>query len=136
MMSFTAEVDMAVAVQEPITNVDLVTEAVLDVYRAKVEDATEMALAEFIDAPRSVGAVRAVVAPRERIVEIALDDESSPETLMDVAWVLNDRAWRLNVLVGLDRLGEAHTALRGAPLTLQGWWYEVDAVHFAGYELP
>jgi hypothetical protein len=127
---------MAVAVQEPITSVDLVTEAVVDVYRSHVEDATEMALAEFIDAPRSVGAVRAIVAPKQRIVEVVLDDDSEPDSLIDVAWVLDDRAWRLNVLVGLERLGEAHTALRGAPLTLQGWWYEAEHVRFAGFERP
>jgi hypothetical protein len=127
---------MAVAVQEPITSVDLVTEAVADVYRSHVEDATEMALAEFIDAPRSVGAVRAVVAPKMRTVEVVLDDDSDPDSLIDVAWVLNDRAWKLNVLVGLERLGEAHTALRGAPLTLQGWWYEADSLRFAAFERP
>ncbi|MDA2978805.1 MAG: hypothetical protein O3B42_03455 [Actinomycetota bacterium] len=127
---------MAVAVQEPITSVDLVTEAVVDVYRSHIEDATEMALAEFIDAPRSVGAVRAIVAPKGRIVEVVLDDDSDPDSLIDVAWVLDNRAWKLNVLVGLERLGEAHTALRGAPLTLQGWWYEDEGVRFAGFERP
>lgn len=127
---------MAVAVQEPVTSVDLVTEAVLHVYQARIEGATEMALAEFIDAPRSVGAVRAVVSSRHRMVEVVLDDESSPETLLEVAWVLDDRGWRLNVLVGLSRLGEAHTALRGAPLTLQGWWFDDDAVQFTGFETP
>ena len=136
MLLFTAEADMAVAVQEPITSVDLVTEAVLDVYRSRIEDATEMALAEFIDNPRSVGAVRAVVAHKERLVEVVLDDESEPDSLIDVAWVLDDRSWKLNVLVGLDRLGEAHTTLRGAPLTLQGWWFDSDAVRFAGFERP
>lgn len=127
---------MAVAVQESITSVDLVTEAVLDIYRARVEDATEMALAEFIDDPRSVGAVRAIVAHRDRMVEVVLDDESEPDALIDVAWVLDDRSWKLNVLVGLDRLGEAHTALRGAPLSLQGWWFDDDAVRFAAFERP
>jgi hypothetical protein len=52
---------MAVAVQEPITSVDLVTEAVLGVYRASIEDATEMTLAEVLGAPNAAGAVRAVV---------------------------------------------------------------------------
>jgi hypothetical protein len=127
---------MAVAVQEPITSVDLVTEAVLDVYRSRVESANEMALAEFVDAPRSVGSIRAVVAPKERLVEVVLDDDSEPDSLIDVAWTLAERAWRLNVIVGLDRLGHAHTELRGAPLTLQGWWFDTDSIRFAGFELP
>jgi len=127
---------MAVAVQEPITSVDLVTEAVLDVYRSKIEGATEMALAEFIDVQTSVGAVRAIVAPKERMVEVVLDDDAEPDSLIDVAWVLDERAWKLNVLVELERLGDAHTSLRGAPLSLQGWWFDADAVRFAGFERP
>ncbi len=127
---------MAVAVQESITSVDMVTEAVLDVYRSQVEEANEMALAEFIDAPKVVGSIRAIVAPARRVVEVVLDGDSSPEDLIEVAWVLSERAWMLNVLVGLDRLGDAHTALRGTPATLQGWWVASDSVHFAGYERP
>jgi hypothetical protein len=127
---------MAVAVQEPITSVDLVTEAVLDNYRARIEDATEMTLAEVLGTPNAAGAVRAVVVPKLRIVEIVLDDESHPDTLANVAWTLDDRSWKLNVVLPLERLGEAHTALRGTPSTLQGWWYEDDAVRFAGFERP
>lgn len=127
---------MAVAVQETATNVDMVTEAVLDNYRARIDDATQMALAEFIDAPKTIGATRAVVCSQNRTVEVVLDDDSDPEALIDAAWVLSGRAWSMNVLIGLDRLGQAHTELRGTPVTLQGWWVADDAVHFAGYERP
>ena len=127
---------MAVAVQEPITSVDLVTEAVLGNYRSRIEDATEMTLAEVLGTPNAAGAVRAVVASKDRIVEVVLDDESHPEMLANVAWTLDDRSWKLNVIVSLDRLGDAHIALRGTPSTLQGWWYADDAVRFAGYERP
>jgi hypothetical protein len=133
---FTAEAEMAVAVQEPITSVDLVTEAVLDVYRARIEEATEMTLAEVLGTPNPAGAVRAVVMAKERTVEVVLDDESHPDALANVAWTLDDRSWKLNVIVSLERLGEAHTALRGTPSTLQGWWYADDAVRFASYERP
>lgn len=127
---------MAVAVQESVTSVDMVTEAALDMYRARFDEANEMALAEFIDAPKVVGSMRAIVAPTDRAVEVVLDADSSPDDLSEVAWVLNDRAWNLNVLVELERLGDAHTALRGTPATLQGWWVADEAVHFAGYERP
>ena len=127
---------MAVAVQEPITSVDLVTEAVLGNYRSRIEDATEMTLAEVLGTPNAAGAVRAVVASKDRIVEVVLDDESHPDALANVAWTLDERSWKLNVIVSLDRLGEAHIALRGTPSTLQGWWYADDAVRFAGYETP
>jgi len=136
MVSFNAEADMAVAVQEPRTSVDFVSEAVLGVHRAHVDEATEMSLAEFLDSPVDAGAVRAVVAERSRMVEIVLDADTAVGILSEVAWALDDRSWLLNVIVSLDRLGEAHTELRGTPCTLQGWWFDDDSVRFSGFETP
>jgi hypothetical protein len=130
------EAEMAVAVQEARTSVDFVTEAVLVTHRGHVNDATEMSLAEFLESPVDAGAVRAVVAERTRMVEIVLDADTDIEMLSEVAWTLDERAWILNVIVSLDRLGEAHTALRGSPCTLQGWWFDDDSVRFAGFEKP
>jgi len=127
---------MAVAVQEPTTSVDFVAEAVLDVYRARVEEATHMSLAEFIDSPRLVGAYRAIVSSESHIVEVILDAESSIHDLGEVAWTVAARGWHCNVLVSLDRLGTAHTELRGNPCSLQGWWFKDESVHFTGYERP
>lgn len=127
---------MAVAVQESVTNVDMVTEAVLDVYRSRIEDATEMALAELVDAPKVVGSTRAIVASSERLIEIVVDDESDPGDLMEVVWAMAERSWRVNVLVQLAKLGGAHTELRGTPATLQGWWLDDDAVRFTSFERP
>lgn len=136
MVSFNAEADMAVAVQEPRTSVDFVSEAVLGAHRAHVDEATEMSLAEFLDSPVDAGAVRAVVAERSRMVEIVLDADTSVGILSEVAWALDDRSWLLNVIISLDRLGEAHTELRGTPCTLQGWWFDDDSVRFSGFETP
>lgn len=127
---------MAVAVQEPRTSVDFVTEAVLAAHRGHITEATEMSLAEFLDSPVDAGAVRAVVADGTRVVEIVLDGETEIDMLSEVAWALDERAWMLNVVVSLDRLGEAHTVLRGTPCTLQGWWFDDDAVRFSGFERP
>ncbi len=127
---------MAVAVQEPTTSVDFVADAVLDVYRAHVEEATHMSLAEFIESPRSVGAIRAIVASDVRVVEVVLDADSPIHALCDVAWTVADRGWHCNVLVSLERLGQAHTELRGSPCTLQGWWFDTDTVRFASHERP
>lgn len=127
---------MAVAVQEARTSVDFVTEAVLVTHRAQVNDATEMSLAEFLESPVDAGAVRAVVAERTRTIEIVLDADTNIEMLAEVAWALDERAWMLNVVVSLERLGEAHTALRGTPCTLQGWWFDEDSVRFSGFEKP
>jgi hypothetical protein len=127
---------MAVAVQEARTSVDFVTEAVLGVHRAHVDDPIEMSLAEFLDSPVETGSVRAVVARTSRTVEVVLDSDTDIGMLSQVAWALSERAWLLNVIVSLNRLGDAHTALRGAPCTLQGWWFDDDLVRFAGFEKP
>jgi len=127
---------MAVAVQEPTTDVDFVAEAVLEVYRAQVDEATHMSLAEFVDSPRLVGAYRAIVSSESRIVEVILDADSPIHDLGEVAWSVASRGWHCNVLVSLDRLGLAHTELRGSPCSLQGWWFEDESVHFTSYERP
>lgn len=127
---------MAVAVQEPSTSVDYVTEAVVNTYRSKVEMSVELSLAELLDAPKSVGAVRAVMVPDAHMVEIVLDEDSPVHAMNEVAWRLASDGMHVNVLVGLNRLGEAHGDLRGAPCTLQGWWFQDDDVHFAGFERP
>lgn len=127
---------MAVAVQEPSTSVDYVTEAVVNTYRSKVEMSVELSLAELLDAPKSVGAVRAVMVPDAHMVEVVLDEDSPVHAMNEVAWRLASDGMHVNVLVGLNRLGEAHGDLRGAPCTLQGWWFQDDDVHFAGFERP
>ena len=127
---------MAVAVQETSTSVDYVADAVLDVYRAHVEEATQMSLAEFIDSPISVGAIRAIVAQDSHSIEVVLDSDSSTTMLAEVAWTVASRGWHLNVLTNLARLGDAHTALRGSPCTLQGWWFEDEMVRFSSHEIP
>ena len=127
---------MAVAVQEPTTNVDYVAEAVLDIYRSHVEEATHMSLAEFIDSPRAVGSIRAIVAQDSHTIEVVLDGDSGTEMLSEVAWTVAARGWHLNVLVNLSRLGDAHTTLRGTPCTLQGWWFGDEMVRFSSHERP
>lgn len=127
---------MAVAVAEPGTSVDYVTGAVVANYRARMEPAAEVTLAELLDAPKAVGALRAVHARTARVVEVVLDSESPVHALAEVAWRLEMDGTRTVVLVSLDRLGEAHGELRGTPCVLQGWWFEDDDVHFTGFETP
>ena len=127
---------MAVAVQEPTTDVDFVTGAVVANHRARVEPSVELSLAEIIDTPVEVGATRAVMAPDARTVEVVLDVETPMFAMSEVAWQIQREGLSLNVLVGLDRLGEAHIQLRGTPCTLLGWWIADDDVRFTGYEIP
>lgn len=127
---------MAVAVQEPTTSVDFVTEAVVANHRARVEPLVELSLAELIDTPVAVGSTRAIMAPDAHTVEVVLDAETPLFYMSEVAWQIAREGLSLNVLVSLDRLGDAHHELRGTPATIQGWWIADDAVHFAGYEIP
>ncbi|MGI9666409.1 MAG: hypothetical protein ACR2N2_04800 [Acidimicrobiia bacterium] len=127
---------MAVAVQEPTTSVDFVTGAVVANHRARVEPSVELSLAELIDSPIEVGSTRVVMAPELRSVEVVLDTDTPLFSMAEVAWGLHADGHVVNVLVSLDRLGDAHHELRGTPCTLQGWWIADDAVHFAGYEIP
>ena len=127
---------MAVAVQEATTSVDFVIGAVLANHHARVEPSTELTLAELIDVPVDVGALRAVMAPGARTVEVVVDAESSLHLINAAAWSIAGQGLALNVLVNLERLGEAHWELRGAPCTLQGWWFADDDVCFAAYERP
>lgn len=127
---------MAVAVQEATTSVDFVIEAVVANHRARVEPSTELTLAEIIDVPVEVGALRAVMAPDSRTVEVVVDAETSLHAINGAAWSVAAEGLSLNVLVDLGRLGEAHWELRGSPCTLQGWWFADDDVCFAAYERP
>jgi len=127
---------MAVAVAEPSTSIDYVTGAVLANYRARLDPAAEITLAEVMDPPKDVGTLRAVRCDATRTVEVVLDRESPIHAMAEVAWRLQRDAQQVVVLVSLDRLGEAHGELRGTPCTLQGWWFEDDDVHFTGFETP
>jgi hypothetical protein len=128
---------MAVAVQDrSITDVDHVLAAVVAAYMGHREPVDEVLLAELVTEAGAVGAVRAVVAPSVRCVEVALDDGLDPDALIPPAWEIAGRGWTLVVLTPLERLGDAHTALRGVPCVLQGWWSADDAVAFSAHETP
>jgi hypothetical protein len=128
---------MAVAVHEAqATDVDQVIGSVMEGYASQREVVTEMPLAEFAPTPRSVGALRSVVAVEAHTVEIALDDEADAAALAPVAWDLASRGWATVVLVPLERLGETHGELRGAPCRLQGWWRDESGLSFTRHETP
>ena len=127
---------MAVAVQDTLTEVDRVTAATIDVYTRRRDTAAEMPLAELLDVPKSLGSLRAVVAESERTVEIVLDAGVDAAALAPGLWALAAKGWQPLVLIALDRIGEAHGALRGAPCKLQAWWVHDEHVVFGGFETP
>lgn len=126
---------MAVAVRESaITDVDRVTGATLDVYARRCDLATELPLAELLSVPSDLGALRAVVGASDRTVEIVLDSDIDAAAVAPIAWALDAQGFSTVVLVALDRLGEAHSGLRGAPCSLQGWWATETGVAFGAFE--
>ncbi|MCH7845042.1 MAG: hypothetical protein IIC70_13225 [Acidobacteria bacterium] len=127
---------MVVAVHETLTEVDRVAAATLEVYTRRRDQATEMPLAELIDVPKALGSLRAVVARGERSVEIVLDADVDSSSLPAGIWNLADDGWQPVVLIALDRIGEAHSGLRGAPCKLQPWWTVDDEVVFGAFEIP
>jgi len=77
----------------------------------------------------------AVVAPERGLVEwFPAEDQAL------IALVAPSRSsaadWDVSVIVPAARMGEAHRALRGAPITLQPWWTDGESVRFGGPEVP
>ncbi len=127
---------MAVAVHETLTEVDRVATATLDVYARRRDLATEMPLAELLDVPRGLGSLRAIVAKTEHVIEIVVDEGVDTASLAAGLWALAADGWQSIVLIALDRIGVAHTELRGTPCRLQAWWIAEDEVVFGGFETP
>ena len=93
-----------------------------------------MPLAELLSVPSDLGALRAVVGAADRTVEIVLDADVDAAAVAPAAWALASKGFSTIVLVGLERLGEAHEGLRGTPCHLQGWWFAGDGVAFGAFE--
>jgi hypothetical protein len=98
--------------------------------------------ASIIDTPLSgftgvdgVGGV-AVVAPEQGLVEWFPDDGQPLDDLVSLARSVAGTGWKVGVIVPSARMGEAHRALRGAPVVLQPWWADGEAIRFGGPEVP
>lgn len=129
-MALTADV-----VHRAWTDTDKVVEETRRQYRLRRESVEAMPLADMVTKGR-VADVPCVVAIKQRIVEIVVDDGRDLAPLVTSAWHLEEQGWRITVLTPLRLLGDAHRLLRGAPVLLQGWWIEGDAVLYADFERP
>ncbi|MFH1104488.1 MAG: hypothetical protein V1757_06040 [Actinomycetota bacterium] len=78
----------------------------------------------------------AVVAPERGIVEWFPSDLQRLEPLAAVSRTSAGPEWQLSVIVPASRMGEAHRALRGSPVTLQPWWADRETIRFGGPEVP
>jgi hypothetical protein len=93
----------------------------------------ETPLAAFVGEPTLDGV--AVVAPERGLVEWfpSGDQELAP---LAAASKISSGDWAVSVVVPSTRMGEAHRALRGSPVTLQPWWADGESVRFGGPEVP
>jgi len=77
-----------------------------------------------------------VVAPERGIVEWFPSDRQPLAPLAPVVRQSVGPEWQVAVIIPASRMGEAHRALRGSPVTLQPWWSDDDGVRFGGPEVP
>ena len=94
----------------------------------------ETPLAGFTGVPGVSGV--AVMAPEQGVVEWFPHPDQDLRRLAALAAETARTGWRIAVLVPSARMGEAHGALRGAPVTLQPWWVDGERVRFGGPEVP
>ncbi|MEX2323053.1 MAG: hypothetical protein WEA29_04705 [Acidimicrobiia bacterium] len=78
----------------------------------------------------------AVLAPTQGLVEWFPHDDQPLADLAPMAREVDGSGVALCVVVPASRMGEAHRALRGEPLTLQPWWRDGETVRFGGPEVP
>lgn len=126
---------MAVAVQEALTEVDRVANAVVATYQRRHEAAHEAQLVELVDVADH-GTMRTIACPERRTVEIVLDAEVEAGAVVPGIWRLAQTGHEVIVLAALARIGAAHPELRGVPCRLQAYWVEGDRVCFGGFEIP
>jgi hypothetical protein len=129
---------MAMAVQVSLIGTERVVDRALAIYRAHLERAIEVPLGDMVDCqvPVDVAHLSVVAAGEIRVAEIMVDETVMCAQLAGALWSLNDQGWRATVVVPTARLGEAHTALRGVPCRLQGWWEDTAAICFGSPEIP
>ena len=78
----------------------------------------------------------AVLAPNRGLVEFFPGDRQPLSTLGPIATSAAASGWQVAVLVPAERMGDAHSSLRGFPLRLQSWWADGDRICFGGPEVP
>lgn len=93
----------------------------------------ETPLASFAGEPGLDGI--AVVAPERGLVEWFPSDTQELASLT-APLRMSAADWNVSVIVPAQRMGEAHRALRGTPITLQPWWVDGENVRFGGPEVP
>ena len=129
---------MAMAVQVSLIGTERVVDRTLAIYRSHLDRAVEVSLGDMVDRPVSgdVAGLSVVAAGDLRIAEIMVDETVVCAELTGAIWSLHDQGWKTVIVVPTSRLGEAHSALRGVPCLLQGWWEDSTSIRFGSHETP
>ncbi|KQS71209.1 hypothetical protein ASG41_20980 [Modestobacter sp. Leaf380] len=99
-----------------------------DQWSAEDEDPADLA--------HDAGTLHAVLVPALRRVELVLDEQAPFAAVRHDLSRWLESGWEVSALTPLDRLGEAHTTLRGLALVLQGCWLRDSQVRFTSGETP
>ena len=97
-------------------------------------EVVETPLASFAGSPGLEGI--AVLAANQGLVEYFPASDQALPPIREAAAAASAAGWRVAVLVPSDRMGDAHSALRGCSLHLQAWWTDGDRICFGGPEVP
>jgi hypothetical protein len=127
---------MAMPATMPLGVSERVAEAVGDVYVDRHDPIRVVGLTDLVHGLGVPAGTLCLVSDTSETVEIVLSLGADPASLRSPIAVMADEGWMVTVLVPCERLGEAHSGLRGAECVLQPWWIEHDDVHFGGYERP
>lgn len=110
-----------------------VTAACLERYRS-LDVPTELLPWQRLDLDEQVETVVSVIRTDSRLDWVLGDADARP--FVGAFRRLAGRGYANYALVPMELLGEAHRALRGAPVLLQGFWEDEDGVHFWRPEIP
>ncbi len=97
-------------------------------------EVVETPLSSFAGIPDLNGI--AVLAANQGLVEYFPAPDQALPPIRAAATAASASGWRVAVLVPSDRMGDAHSALRGCAVRLQAWWIDGDRICFGGPEVP
>jgi hypothetical protein len=93
-------------------------------------------LGRLVGGPANPAIPSVLVLPDERRVECVLDPDSDVADAVDEVRTLVDGGWQVAALLPIQSLGAAHSAFRGLPMHLQGWWRAGGDLKFTAPEVP
>lgn len=111
----------------------VVTAACLERYR-NLGIPSELLPWQRLDLDEEVESVVSVIRADNRLDWVLGDADARP--FIEAFRRLAGQGFANHVLVPMELLGEAHRALRGTPVLLQGFWEDGDGVHFWRPEIP